>query len=278
MANEAHQALEKRVQKALLQQSFFRWESAVVISLSVLLAFFDSAFGGGNLIPIIPAWGWLAGGLAAEAALVYSSLTDPEYGRRVVANLLQDEFRPDRLDDKRLREQINEALDYRSRITAAIRERRDTVLRDNLSQTASQIDEWLENIYSLAQRLDRYQKEKTILERDKGRARARLQQLQVELRQEDDPAVRQQIEVNLESLQRQMETIDHLDNTMDRARLQMENTLSALGTIYSQTMLVGAKDIDSGRAKRLRQEIREEVDELGDVLAAMDEVYAGQSS
>jgi hypothetical protein len=274
MANQARKDLEKRAQRALLQNSFLRWESAVVISLSVLLAFFDSQFG----IALVPTWAWLVGGLLGEAALVYSSLTDPEYGRRVVANLLQDEFRPDRLRDKRLQEQVNEALDYRSRITAAIRERRDTVLRDNLSQTASQIDDWLESIYHLAQRLDRYQQEKGILERDQGRARARLEQLAVELRREEDPSVQQQIQVNMESLQRQIDTIINLDNTMDRARLQMENTLSALGTIYSQTMLVGAKDIDSGRAKRLRQEISEEVNELGDVLAAMDEVYAGQSS
>jgi hypothetical protein len=61
---------------------------------------------------------------------------------------------------------------------------------------------------------------------------------------------------------------------MERAQLQLETTLSSLGTIYSQTMLVGAKDIDSGRAKRLRQEISEEVVELDNILVAMDEVYA----
>jgi hypothetical protein len=65
---------------------------------------------------------------------------------------------------------------------------------------------------------------------------------------------------------------------MERARLRLENTLTAMGTIYTQTMLVGAKDIDSGRAKRLREEIGEEVNELGDVLSAMDEVYKTESS
>ena len=53
-------------------------------------------------------------------------------------------------------------------------------------------------------------------------------------------------------------------------------TSSNLGTIYSQTMLVDVKDIDSGRAKRLRQEISEEVNELQDLILAMDEVYAAQ--
>jgi hypothetical protein len=49
---------------------------------------------------------------------------------------------------------------------------------------------------------------------------------------------------------------------MERARLRLENTLTAMSTIYTQTMLVGAKDIDSGRARRLRDEIAEEVNEL----------------
>jgi hypothetical protein len=69
-----------------------------------------------------------------------------------------------------------------------------------------------------------------------------------------------------------------LDNTIQRAELQLENTLTPLGTIYSQTMLVDAKDIDNGRARRLRQEIDEEVNELNDVLLAMDEVHTAKSA
>jgi chromosome segregation ATPase len=188
--------------------------------------------------------------------------------------MLRDEFHPERMSTPELKEQINEALDYRSRITTAIRERKESLLKDNLSATASQIDEWLESIYNLAQRLDRYQKEKKILERDKNRASARINELAQKLKNEDDAAVRSQIETTTENLKRQYETILQLENTMERAQLQLETTLSSLGTIYSQTMLVGAKDIDSGRAKRLRQEISEEVQELDNILVAMDEVYA----
>jgi hypothetical protein len=89
--------------------------------------------------------------------------------------------------------------------------------------------------------------------------------------------VRQQIEVTLESLHRQMATLDNLGNTIQRAQLQLENSLSNLGTIYSQTMLAGAKDIDSSRAQRLRHEIADEVTELNDMLLAMDEVYTAES-
>lgn len=271
MASNVRESLEKRAQKAMMQHAFFRWESAVVISLTLLLTVFGPRI---SAVDFIPSWVWLLSGLVAEALLVYSSYSDPETGRQVVAQMLQDDFQPDRLHDKKLQRQVQEALDYRSRITAAIHERRESVLKDNLTETASQIDAWLENIYSLAQRLDRYQSEKAILDRDKKRAQERIHQLENRIEVENDPVVKQQIDFTMDGMRRQISTIDSLEKTMDRAQLQLESTLSSLGTIYSQTMLIGAKDIDSGRAKRLRQDIRDEVEELDNVLLAMDEVYA----
>lgn len=272
MANKAKQSLEKRARRAMLQHAFLRWESAVVIALTLLLTVFGS-----SLVEFVPNWAWLLGGIVAEAALVYSSYTDPEIGRKVVAEMLRHEFHPEQLNDKEMQRQMEQALDYRSRITAAVRERNDTVLKDSLIETADQIDDWLESIYSLARRLDRYKREKDVLDRDSKQAAERIRQLEEKLLTENDPRVRQQIETAIAGMQRQIATIDTLDRTMERARLQLETTMSSLGTIYSQTMLVGAKDIDSDRAKRLRQEIVEEVQELDDVLLAMDEVYASSA-
>jgi hypothetical protein len=269
MSNDNEKSLEARAQQAILQYAFFRPESAVVIALTLLLSFFAP-----QAIEFIPWWVWLVGGLIGEGALIYSSLTDPEAHRRVVANMLQDEFHPERLDDSWLRQQVRDAFDYRTRITATIRERRDSVLKDHLAETASGVDEWLEEVYGLAQRLDRFQKEQDLHRRNREHASQRLRELHQQLETETAPAVRQDIEYNITSLERQLAAIEQLENAMERARLRLESTLTAMGTIYTQTMLVGAKDIDSGRARRLRQEISEEVTELGDVLSAMDEVYA----
>jgi hypothetical protein len=269
MANNGRQSLEKRAQKAMLQHAFFRWESAVVIALTLLLTVFGS-----NLSGIVPNWVWLLSGIIAEAALVSSSYTDPETGRKVVAEMLQDEFQPERLNDEDLQQKMEEAFDYRARITAALKDRRDSVLKDNLLETARQIDDWLENIYDLALRLDRYHSEREILLRDKHRAQASIRELEERLAADSDPAVKKQIEETVRVKRRQLDTIESYDKTMERAQLQLETTLSSLGTIYSQTMLVGAKDIDSGRAKRLRQDIVEEVQELDNILISMDEVYA----
>lgn len=273
MSVNSKESLEQRAQRAILQYAFFRPESAILIALTILLTFFAPQY-----VEILPWWTWLLGGLAGEAALVFSSLTDADAHRRVVAQMLKDEFHPERLRDPWLQQQVQSAFDYRTRITSAIRERRDSVLKDHLAATASQLDEWLEEVYGLAQRLDRYKNERDLHMSNRERAEQRLKELKEQLEDDTAPAVRREIEYNIDSLQRQLEAIVQLEASMERARLRLENTITAMGTIYTQTMLVGAKDIDSGRARRLRQEIGEEVNELGDVLSAMDEVYAAETT
>ena len=274
--SKAREALEERVQKAIWQESFVRWESAVVLALTAMLTTFSAV--GVPIVEFVPFWGWLLGGALAEAGLVYSSVLDPEFGRRVVTKMLKNEFKPERLNDKKLQQQINEALDYRSRIEKGIRERTDTMLKDELAQTASQIDDWLENIYDLAQRIDRYQQEREILHRDRVRAESRMKQLQAEFDRAQNPEIKEQVQTTLASMEQQLQILQTLEATIQRARLQLENSLAHLGTIYSQTMLVDAKDIDRGSARRLRHEIAEEVTELNDLLVSMDEVYTAESS
>lgn len=246
----------------------------MIIGLTMLLTVLATVLAALPLtVDLGPWWVWLLAGIVAEAMLVYSSLSDDAANKQVVAEMLRSEFQPGRIKTPELRRQVEEAFNYRSRIATAIQEQPDTVLRDELIQTASQLDDWLEELYYLAQRLDRYGSERELYQKNRARAVERLQQLQAQLRTEDSPAVKTDIEVNISSKRRQLETIDQLDNAMEQARLRLENTLTAMSTIHAQMTLLGAKDIDSGRAQRLRQDIAEEVNELTDILAAMDEVY-----
>jgi hypothetical protein len=82
----------------------------------------------------------------------------------------------------------------------------------------------------------------------------------------------------LEAKELQGANLEQLENNMHRAELQLEHTLTAMGTIYSQLLLVGSKDVDSGRVRRLREEVADEVQGLQDVLDSMDEVYETSAS
>jgi hypothetical protein len=88
-----------------------------------------------------------------------------------------------------------------------------------------------------------------------------------------DPALKKQMQDTLESRQSQWQTLQNLQSTIERGKLQMDQTLSSMGTVYSQLLLMDAKDIDSGRYQRLRDDIAEEVKGLHEVVQAMDEVY-----
>ena len=77
----------------------------------------------------------------------------------------------------------------------------------------------------------------------------------------------------MQSQQSQLNSLQTLQSTIERGKLQMDATLSAMGTIYSQLLLMDAKDIDSGRVQRLHDDISEQVQSLHEVVAAMDEVY-----
>jgi len=139
-------------------------------------------------------------------------------------------------------------------------------------ETADEIDQWLDNMYSLAVRLDAFAVDRTI-QQDLHSVPSTIQTYEQRLRSVTDDRLRAQMLEIYDAKKAQWESLKNLQATMARARLQMDSALTALGTVYSQILLIGVKDIDSGRAQRLREDIAEEIKSLHDVVQAMDEVY-----
>jgi hypothetical protein len=271
--SDSRTTLEERARRAILQHALMRWESAGTLAAGFLVTFLLSLFNQ-NLIGL-PNITWLLVGLAGYAGMVYSSMTDQEGNRKVVEGLLHSQFTPKKLRKPALQARIQEALDYRTRINGLINEKSaDSALRGHLETMADQFDEWIEEIWLLAQRLDTYELQIPTLKKAYDSAVKRHRELEQRRSQLSDAKVRAEIDQNLAALTRQIETIEALGNTMRRAELRLDNTLTAMGTIYPQTMLLSARDIDSDRYKRLQQEIADEVNGLGDILHAMDEVYS----
>ncbi len=267
----ARRTLERRALQAMIEHAVFDWKSAVVLALTILLT---------ALAPSFPffnwqwqPWYWVVGGAVAWGALIASMLTDPAFGARVVAEMLRRDFNPARIENKELQSQIIKALEYRQRITEASSRAREGLIRDHLQETARQIDEWIANIYTLAARLDAYQQD-DMLHQDSRSVPQAIKNLQVQLQDEDDDTVRDQMQRTIQAKEQQLATLKHLENMMQKADLQMDSTITALGTVYSQLQLLGVKDIDSGRAQRLRQDIGEQVNQLHDLVSSVDEVYA----
>jgi hypothetical protein len=263
------ETLRKRATRAIIENAIFDWKSGVVIALTILFTAFS---------PINEAWRWyyLAGGVAMWLALFASIMTDPTANAKAVADLLRRDFDPKQLRGEAGRDRIDKALEYRQRIAETVARTRDSVLRDHLRDMAGQVDDWIGNLYQLAQRLDAFESD-DVIHQDMRSVPQAIQNLQAKMRTEHDASVVEQMKQTLESKQAQQANLQQLESMMQKADLQMDSTLTAMGTIYSQLLIVGVKDIDSGRAQRLREDISEQVKQLQDVVSSMDEVYRAKA-
>lgn len=263
--------LQQRAQGALIQYALFRWESAVIIALTLVLTFlFRRPFWWW------PPFGWPLLGLIGLALIVYSSLTDAETNARVLVELFQEQFDVTRIKDKALRQQVENGLEYQRRIEMQIRRQRPGLIRDRLEATANQITDWLSNLYQLALRLDAYRND-DLLDRERSVLPKEIERLNAQRKAERNPAVQTQIDQVIESKGKHWQTLRELDARMTQAALQLEQSLTALATMYSQVQLIDAQSVDSGRAERLQADIREQVARLNDLVTSINEVYDYQT-
>jgi len=259
--------IEKEAQKALVQNAFFRLESAAMIAGTVLLSVFLS-----QPFPWWPWWGWPVLGLIGEIAVVVSSLTDKAEQQKAVESLFRAKYNTAGIRDRGLRAKLDEAEEYRKRIQQAIDQQRSGVLRDRLVDTTTQVYDWIANMVLLARRIDTYRAD-TIIKRDMETVPREIKELAARQKLESNPRVLSQMETTLVSKQQLQRNLEELDNRMERADLQLDHSLAALGTMYSQMLLIGSKDVDSDRADRLRDDIRDEVAALQDIVESLNEVY-----
>jgi hypothetical protein len=263
--------MRDRAAKALISYAIFRWESAATLAATLILAILlPDPFGG--ILSFWQWWFWLVLGFVAEVLIVVTTIYDPATRERVVAEMFRVRFNPKEVAASEYRQKLVKALEYREQMELLLQHTRDGALRTHLEATIDDVSEWLNNMFTLARRLDHY-RSSGILQQDFQSVPVAIQNLEQRLARETDPQVKAQLEQTIQSKRDQLEQLERLDNTMERAELQLDDTLSAMGTIYAQMQLIGAKDIDSGRAQRLRTDIADQVNSLQDVVQAMDEVY-----
>ncbi|MFN2241685.1 MAG: hypothetical protein ACK2U2_05315, partial [Anaerolineae bacterium] len=264
--------LEKKAGRAILTRSVYRWESAVIIALALSLALL-------SLVGVIPAlfgvfqwWFWLILGALGEAGFVWSSVKDPEFRARAVGEMFREKFNADEVQNKALRQRVEKALEYRDRIDEAITKSKAGVMREHMTDVSQGITTWMESVFRLARRLDAYMADET-LRQDLQAVEPAIESLKRRLAVEDDDTVKRQISQTIAQKQIQRDNLRKLRNVMEQGQFQLESTITAMGTVYSQMMLLSSRDIASGRAQRLQQDVDDQVQALQDVVQTMDEVY-----
>ncbi len=271
---------EPAIRRAILTFSLFRTQNALIIAAIIVLTgcltLALPVLLGLNLIAGL-AIGGLTGLLLlilAEALFLYLSFKDEKLHAQAVGELLkpQVEFEPAKISDKELMAKVDKALEYWALIDDTVAKAPKGVLRDRLAQTTQEATHWLQAVYNLAGRVDKFRNNK-VIEQDLRSVPRAIQNFKARLALEDSPEVKQQLERTIADKERQLRTLENLQNSMEKADYQLDSTISALGTIYSQLLLVGSKDQEGSRIGRLQEEISEQVYRLEDLTEAMDEVY-----
>lgn len=255
------------VRRALVQYAFMRWESAVIIGGTILLTFFLP-----QPLPGWPLWGWPVLGTLALAAIVASTLTDARARVKVQQALFRERFDPHKILDPTLREEVEQALAYQRRIREHLARQSAGLLKDRLRDITRQLEDWVRNIYRLAERLDAYRHD-ALLAEERASVPQQLETLRARLEQEDSPETHAQLSDVIEGKRKHWESLRALDERMEQAELQLEQSNTALATVYSQIQLIDAQDVQSGRSERLRESIDEQVGRLQDLVHTINEVY-----
>lgn len=263
--NQFPNETRRRAFGAVLSNALLRWESLLTIVLTFVLYFAVP-----QPFPFWENWFWLVGGAIAELALIASVLTDQEAARQAVAREFEAKYDLRRIRSSVSRQRLQSALEYR-RGMMELANRHQGAMRTSLQQTVADINDWIGHMYNLALHIDSFE-ENDLVERDRRMVPQQIDKTRIRLDREKDPTVRAELENQLRQLEQQLANLDATANSVKRAEIQLESTLSSLGTIYAQMSLLGTKEVDSSRAQRLRLEIQDEVAGLQDTIEALDEV------
>ena len=259
--------LQKEAQLLRIQYALLRWENALVMALALILTLRFP-----RPLPGWPLWAWLFLGLVGVSGIVLSSLTDSEANARLLSQLEQGEFDLREIRDGALRRELERTMEYQRRIGAQVQKQAPGIMRDRLEETAGQVSSWVGNIFALAQRLDAY-KADSLLRQERQSVPSDVGRLEARLQREADLAIRERIQEVIDAKRSHLDSLQALDARMNQAQLAMEQSMTALATIYSQLQLISAQEISSGNAERMRANIQEQILRLNDLVASINAVY-----
>lgn len=258
----------RQVLSTLVMSALLRWETAVTVLVTMILFLFVRDM---NVAGI--AWRpefWLILGALAEGALVVSTITDPDEAQEALARDFESRYQIDQIHNRVSRERLKSAMEYRRNMLKLVK-RHQGAMRLQLRQTVEDINEWIGHMYSLAEHIDASEGN-DLVDRDLKEVPQKISKVRQRIDLEKDERVKQDLAAQLKQLEQQRVNLEATVNSSKRAEIQLESTLSSLGTVYAQMSLLGTKEVDSQRYQRLRGDIQEELSSLQDTIEAMDDV------
>lgn len=266
---DQHTTPYEESRKIIIQYAIFRLENALILAGTILLTTFYTR-------PFVwwPVWGWPLLGLLGMGIMFYSSLTNTDANAKLLLEATQRAYNVKRIIDTELRGEVEQAMAYQQRIIQFLNENKnESILWGRAEETAQQMYRWVEHIYKLAVMLDRYKRDR-LTKKEMKELPEEIKNLKDRQAAEKDESLLARYQDAISSKQRQYDSIQSLNTRMKQAGLNLEQSLSSLATVDSQIRLLSVHTKDRGKGERLQADIGEQVNQLGDLLTSLDEVYS----
>jgi chromosome segregation ATPase len=210
-----------------------------------------------GLVVYIRFWWWLAGAVALVWGiwLVWQMFGEDKGGLN---------------NEKQLEAYLAQAQLYQAQIQQVLKATSNKRHDAHQQQLATQVNICTRAIHDLAQRIASLHQD-TLIYQDMAVVPKAIEDLEAQLADETDATIRTQLERTLSNRRNQLTSLELLQRTIKQAEIQIENTLSLLGTIYSQ-ILTSQSTSHVADYGRLSAGVNEEVARLQDQLEALQEV------
>ena len=175
-----------------------------------------------------------------------------------------------------LQAHLIKAKTYQRQINELVKNSDNPQIQPHLQEVATQVDDWVQAIEELSERVDDFQ-QNPVIRHDLESVPRSIEKLEAKLAIETDATTRAELERTLKNRKNQLNALQSLQNSMKRAELKIENTLSLLGTIYPQ-ILTSQSTNHAADYSRISVAVDEEVRTLEDHLEALEEVKFGRTN
>lgn len=261
-----HPDLHQRARRAIFRNAIFSPQSLSILMIVLFGVLLDISFLGAS------SQLWLAFGLIAEVLYLGATFTDPSAASHAVSQMFRRDFNPGEIKNPHARQRLEQALEYYQQMQR-LASLASGARRVQFDSTVSQIDDWIEQIFRIARRIDSYE-ENEIIRRDRLRVPNDLNVMRQRLASEPDESIQREIHDAVNLKEEQLHNLQEMERYVKRANAQLDTTLTALGTIFTQLQLMDSRSIDGARASRLKAKINEEVTSLRDTIDTIDDVQA----
>ncbi|OQY48306.1 MAG: hypothetical protein B6242_02805 [Anaerolineaceae bacterium 4572_78] len=160
---------------------------------------------------------------------------------------------------------LKQAYVYHRQIGMVLSQRKDFPESKLLGQ---HIDQWINTIQALTKRVEnlRYNQ---VIQRDLQNVPKSITDLEMRYQNESNGAIRQQLQHTLHTRRQQLASLEKLQSNIKQVEIQLENTLSSLGMIYTQ-LLTQQSTYDVSDYHALTTDVTEQVRMLEDSLDELE--------